>query len=438
MSFSLSSNGLANIAALPVNEEDNFVINIGSIQFNCAKYVAAFISPIITKLLKEDQLISSFLIDTSCNNPTMIESFMAKLLSGQKFDINSQNSKYIKEIGTALQNSEIVESVDKAISTKSTYSPKNIIQIIKEKSNHTLNITDEVDYAAKNISFLPRSELLDLDLDLIDQILSSPNLLIENEDWLAELIFDICKSNENQNAAFLFHNINFEYLSTSGVTRFLKVVNHKNLTGPVWSALTQRLTHDIVQSTIDVKRYFTGFKPEETIVDDKVKKIEFTGNPFEGIIHEMTKETGQNPHAARVVEITSSSKERSHPWNILDYNWTGWFYTRNIPDSWIQMDFKNKRIAPTWYSIKSDGNSCSHIKNWVLEGSDDATNWSMVDEQRDNSILNGQFNVGTFKCSKSRFYRYFRIRQIDLNTSGNNYLGMCNFEMFGSIKDNVE
>lgn len=438
MTFSLSSSGLANVASLPVREEDIFTFKVSGMDFECGKYVAVFISPLVAKMIKQDPLFTSLTIENTCKNPQMINVFINKLLSGQKFEISKQFAPHVKEIGVALQNPELISFADQVLLANSSLSTKNIINIIKSKLEFGQNITDEISYVAKNISFVSRTELSLLDIDILDQILSCPDLLIENEDWLVELIFDICQQNPNPNSTILFRNVSFEYVSTSGITRFLKLVNPSNITGPVWSAICERLRHDVVPTTLAADRYFSTTNSKNNEVDEKIKTFEFTGNPFEGILSSMNKEAGQNPHSANLVEVTSSSKERSQPWMILDYKWNGWFYTRNQPDSWVMIDFINKNVAPSWYSIKSDGNGSSHLKNWNLEGSNDLTSWSTIDEQRNSEILNNPFAIGTFKCLKPRYYRYIRLRQVDVNTDGNNYLGLCNIELFGSVKEIVQ
>lgn len=438
MTFSLSSSGLANVASLPVREEDIFTFKVSGMDFECGKHVAVFISPLVAKMIKQDPLFTSLTIENTCKNPQMINAFINKLLFGQKFEISKQFAPHVKEIGVALQNPELISFADQVLLANSSLSTKNIINIIKSKLEFGQNITDEISYVAKNISFVSRTELSLLDIDILDQILSCPDLLIENEDWLVELIFDICQQNPNPNSTILFRNVSFEYVSTSGITRFLKLVNPSNITGPVWSAICERLRHDVVPTTLAADRYFSTTNSKNNEVDEKIKTFEFTGNPFEGILSSMNKEAGQNPHSANLVEVTSSSKERSQPWMILDYKWNGWFYTRNQPDSWVMIDFINKNVAPSWYSIKSDGNGSSHLKNWNLEGSNDLTSWSTIDEQRNSEILNNPFAIGTFKCLKPRYYRYIRLRQVDVNTDGNNYLGLCNIELFGSVKEIVQ
>lgn len=48
-------------------------------------------------------------------------------------------------------------------------------------------------------------------------------------------------------------------------------------------------------------------------------------------------------------------------------------------------DFKYRKVRPNYYSIRScDG---SHLKNWVIEGSNNQDYWEILDTRNDETSL---------------------------------------------------
>ena len=430
--FLFTSNGLKNINSLPYGEEDLFTFAVGRETAKCSKYTAAFLSPTITKLLKEDISFSSFSITTESEDMTLFQ----QILDGESISLVPENLQFLKDVGAALNNEELINAVQEAeqeTNQDEQITTTNVLSEIVRCYNLGQDVSAKISFAAKQISQVNRAQLVQMDPTILDYILSDQELLVENEDWLIELIEDSVMYN-GKKATFLFKNVAFEYISSGCMEHFIKNFSCEQMSAPVWNAICGRLKHDVVPSTLYVDRYFKDFQQQDAGEDKNVTKYEYIGSPFEGIFNSLASQCQKNPHLADVVEVTASSKERSNPYKLLDYDWRGWFYTRNEPDSFIQFDFKDKLVCPTWYSIRTDGNNCSHIKSWVLEGTNDLSAWKEIDRRVNQENMNNDFAVGTYKCAKTRFFRYLRIRQIDENTSGNNYLGLCNFEVFGDVK----
>jgi hypothetical protein len=159
------------------------------------------------------------------------------------------------------------------------------------------------------------------------------------------------------------------------------------------------------------------------------------GHEFEGIIHELTKECGGNVHLKGIVDITSSGDGRNKAYQIADHGWNSYWVSTNIPNSWICFDFKYRSVALTHYTLKSNGDDGWFLLAWVMEGSNDVTNWTTLDT-RNTGDLKGIYVVKNFGCSSgcSEFFRYIRLRQTAKNSSGTDHLIFCNIEFFGSLK----
>lgn len=113
--------------------------------------------------------------------------------------------------------------------------------------------------------------------------------------------------------------------------------------------------------------------------------------------------------------------------------------TNSERNSWLMYDFKNLKVRPTHYSIRSRpcGSNNFHLKSWVIEGSNDQNNWIVLDYRNNIDKLNNKSAFSTFKIneyySKNDFYRFLRLRQTGPNTAGNHQLCLSSLEYFGSI-----
>jgi hypothetical protein len=161
---------------------------------------------------------------------------------------------------------------------------------------------------------------------------------------------------------------------------------------------------------------------------------------LEGIISGLTSSCGGNVHEQGLVSITDSS-HHSDPYSgkiAADLvNANSYFHSINIPDQWLCYDFKNSRVSLTHYSIKTPafGTNDRHLKSWVLEMSNDGSNWTEVDRRVNNNDLNGKNFIGTYSISGQVIEsRFVRLRQIEKNHAGYDHLMISGFELFGTLR----
>jgi hypothetical protein len=160
----------------------------------------------------------------------------------------------------------------------------------------------------------------------------------------------------------------------------------------------------------------------------------FPDSPWSGLISYLGSLCFGNVHEKGVVEITCSSNDYNHCWDVVNYDSNHYWYTTDSPNSWIQFDLKEWVVSLTHYSLKSDGNGRNHLLQWALSGSEDGKTWVILDREQTND-LNGNYVTKTFSCNGERscgnFYRYIRLQQTGKNSSGNDRLMLANIEFFG-------
>jgi hypothetical protein len=151
------------------------------------------------------------------------------------------------------------------------------------------------------------------------------------------------------------------------------------------------------------------------------KEIDTMYDIADGIIAHLTKQCSGNVHDRNVIEVTSSKPLDDPPWfpdgtvdpslvaakNAADLETDSCFRSacrdkkEDIPhtrNNWLCYDFRERRIVPTHYTIRSNwhGPSSSHLKSWLIETSADGKSWREVAHEEDNEQLNGSMFTGTF------------------------------------------
>jgi hypothetical protein len=124
------------------------------------------------------------------------------------------------------------------------------------------------------------------------------------------------------------------------------------------------------------------------------------GFPFDGILSFLTGECGGNVHDKGIIEVSASGICWSDsPLSVIvDFKRNSrQFAPTNVTNSWIRIDFRNYRIKPAHYSIRSrtDGD-CHHLRSWLVEGPNNGENWVNLDVRENNCDLTGSGAVHTF------------------------------------------
>lgn len=127
---------------------------------------------------------------------------------------------------------------------------------------------------------------------------------------------------------------------------------------------------------------------------------------------------------------------------IVNFNDNKNYYqsTFNDIDAWICYDFKELKVRPTHYSIRSrydandvNGSPC----NWCIEGSNNNKEWTILDTRKEDTSLKYANASNVFeiqrKLGKDEFYRYLRMRKTGVDSAGNNYFTISALEYFGVL-----
>ena len=179
-------------------------------------------------------------------------------------------------------------------------------------------------------------------------------------------------------------------------------------------------------------------KNDETLRNE-IKRLEAslkaTMEPLNGIITHLTRVYGGNVHDKGIVTVTGSSlfANGAQTRYAVEFGTDTWFASEDKPDSWICYDFKERRVTPTSYSIRTGTDNCP--RSWVLEGSNGGGSWEIIDHRDNNFDLKGCLVTHNFQISHppSKSFSFIRLCQTGKNHDGRDFLALTSFEIFGTL-----
>jgi hypothetical protein len=163
------------------------------------------------------------------------------------------------------------------------------------------------------------------------------------------------------------------------------------------------------------------------------------GGELSGIISFLTRKYGSNICDKGVIEAIAAVVKEQSPdaaKNVCDLEAMTGYCSLNVPNQSLCYNFKEMRVVPTHYTLRSNWNGKPGGNNpraWVIEGSLDGVSWIELDRRENNIDLDGKDQKKTYMCNCSPTCRYIRIRQTDKNHAGKDWLILSGFEIFGTL-----
>lgn len=404
---------------------DKFTFIVDGESYVCEHALANFVSPRVAALSTLDASFSS--LELTLKDPERMFLKIIDLMYGQQIQVDDTNYLFLLNAAVELQNKELLSLATSFDSTP--LNPENAPRRLREKLFMNIPANQEADYIAERFPTYDLSFLKTLDTNVLQAILDSPNLQVISETQLLNFVFEAVEYNKNN--IKLVDSINCQYLPAVDMPKYLKLAEIAGLSGRVWESIRNRLCKEITPDSQDqTKRYIKFDKAKPS------KSIPYTNYAFNGFIKSLSISSGDNPHCRGDVEITASSTDFGTLANIFETNGTI-FGTVNDKDSWIQFDFKSRKIALSAYSIRGLAGTKFHtMKSWKLFGSNDKNEWTLIDTEWDVDALNGKYHAVVFPVRpQSEPFRYLKIAQAGPNWAGSQYynLALSQIEFFGDI-----
>ena len=410
---------------------DNRVCRVHSV-------LAEFLSPKVGRLRKSDALCGSYTFKSDCHELLEVfESLIASLRSGQSLRVEKANISALVRISHELENQEVLSSIFGMIKTESLDIEESILMLRvgiglgTASSGQFSTLKDTISSRFHEIS---KEILAKLDLETAELLLSSRSLQIESEDSLYDFVRS--RSEEDMSFASLFEFILFEYLSEDRIKDFASFACENllpHINPGIWSRVCERL---ILTAKVEKKNPRFINRSSNRGAPTRHDFVYNSSAPLQGIIAHLTERFAGNVDDKGIVEVTASSVYASNyeRKNAVDLGTDSQFSSKNEPNSWIRYDFKERRVAPTSYSVRTHSGS-EYPKSWVFEASNDGKNWTVLD-CRDNNDLKGAHVTRNFTISSTgENFQFIQFRQTGKNHGNNDYLHVTSLEIFGILSE---
>jgi hypothetical protein len=423
---SLSTGGLASLP--PGKYENDFTFIVGNTHITCPSFIAEFLSPKLSRVQQSDPTLSSYIMEIS--DSVRFEQFM-KLGLGLDLCFDQSNLVTFLEIALELENEELYGKLIHSLGEELTIA--NVCPRFLAKRTHHMNCDAELTFLASHLYEFSELIFQQFETETAAAILSLPCLQIESEDWLVSALLKAVDFADTDSKCSLFEFVCFELVSPAVIAKFNSVIsNHiEFLNGAIWDRLFRRLQCEIVcPPNIDTAaNRFT-----------KIFRYNCTGSGFDGIFHNLCQKHKSNVHDLGIVDITMSScygSDLSYAGkNVIDFHNDMYCCTTGEQNQWICFNFKRKKVFATHYSIQTRNNcgvNSHNSKSWVIEVSDDGSQWTVVDTHVNNPVLNGASITKTFQITNPRLASQIRMRLTGPVFNGNHYLTFVAFELFGTL-----
>jgi hypothetical protein len=314
---------------------------------------------------------------------------------------------------------------------------RNAVEVLLLKSECDLDICDHIKFIASHFDSVLGKDRLSK--RLLIALLESPSLRIHDEDSLFAYVGGLV--DEDASNCDLLASIRCEFLGESSLSQYISLIDRfgDELYALVWPHLRDFLLHVPHNSgdLIDIDRYG---RPGTII-----QKMEYAGQPFEGILRYLTNKYGGNVCKKGIVDVTA--RETDHvsygghinggsPRAVVDLDTQLSWYDCNRGPSWLQLDFKTRRISISSYTIKFGYCSGNYGQTWRLEVSNDGAAWVTIDSREAEVANHADYSVQHYTCNtgSSDMFQYARVLYTDDCWGGDYGLGMTSIEFFGVLR----
>lgn len=345
MNFSLSMKNIKGIPFQKYNKDFTFIVN--GKRYITPRIVADILSPKVRKLHFTDSSMDEFYFETSNKNSTdksdeeYFEDFL-KLYNFDQIQLDENHrrlySSYFYKLGNINEYFRLNPDFLKPISTDNAISRLHSIleasnEISEEIDRQIINIDEIISFVASHFEEISKEEMGDLPVEILLDILKSPNLKLLEEDSLLKFVIKLYAKDHLYSQ--LFSLIQLNNVSESMLESFIQTIKFEDVNCELWKSICGLVVKKSETQKSDNSRYHQ-------------KKIEFkefkyeNGHEFEGIMRYLTTKTGGNIHDNKTIEITTNSitSERKHPRNVVDYQRSNIYDCYNTSDVFICFNFK--------------------------------------------------------------------------------------------------
>ena len=210
-------------------------------------------------------------------------------------------------------------------------------------------------------------------------------------------ILEMCKNFPNIPYYILFSHIKFENLSLTEIQNFFQLNLNNIISGSLWFNLISKLkTNSMPSKYISIK------------LETKILSFPYQNQPFNGIFKYFISNFSQNNLP---IKLSSGGNKQHQLFNLFIYNDNNKWWENSSPnkgifyenDQYILIIFTDHSIQLTNYTFRHslNGKNKGQPKSWIIYGSNDHKEWSILDEVNNALELNVSNGFSTYNCTKN-------------------------------------
>ena len=423
------------ITKVPFQTYDEFTFIVNNERFKTTRIIADLLSDKICRNHSNDPTLNEYIINTTSKGD--FSNFL-NLINFEQNEIPESEFPFISEIINILE----INSLNISITNFPTeITINNVFSFLlkheKYDQIYSENINKEIDFISSHFYEINESnieEISKLRLSTIEKIISNKRLQLKDENQLLSIINRLYSKEIKY--SILYEYVCFTNVGSESIAEFIDIFDHNDLNSGIWKSISNRLKQKIESIEPTSKtRYKEDVQQQKKQTNEKgITFLYKSDKNFYGILRHLLNE--HNGNIKSEVTVTSSSFiDSDYPENVYLFdNDNKLFYSNKNKgqDQWLCFDFQKHKIIPSNYTIKSTA-SLDKPKSWVIEGSNDNSEWVKIDERNDDASLKNHWTIHTFNISNKTgdAYRYVRIRQTGPNWYNRNYLTFGSFEFYG-------
>ena len=476
--LSLSTEGLRNVFSI---DNDKFTFVVGDDEYHCSRVLAGLLSPKAAALMFSDSMVDRLVINI--DDPAGVFGKMLKLTAGDCIEVNRENLAKMTAIAQELGNRELLRGLLGYECDAIELTPATAIERVKRKGKLEVEISAEASFIAENFYLMSTDELMELTVSELAMVLEQPNLRLESEDLLFELIEKLCE--EDKSYQYLYRFIEPQYLSPASGFKFFDTIFPDLLDSFIWEKIRDYVCRQKGSfSSLGGKRRFANIVRRDS------------EKPFTGIFSAL-RQTAR-PVSKQRYSVSSSGTASGTNTLVTTSGHAEWV-SNDAENSWICFEFLDislnlekyellsrvNRMNPAprqandantgassaappvggtasnggWGSRgtsfgtnwgtnpQSNGTSSNapgtagtssassnddgYLCKWVIEASNDNSTWTILDE-RTEQMSPGIVKV--FECANRPIqpFKFIRLRQTGPNSAGRHSLAVSGIDFYGA------
>jgi hypothetical protein len=406
--------------------DKDFTFFVNNKSFACPIFVAELISVSVSSLRRSDASVTSFECEVENISDSELESVLHSLeLLELPERLTAGNPMF--DVLLALCNPAAIDL--QAIGDLTVENVVAICKVKKQKGN--VRFEAEVEFMAEHFEQLKA----DLPPDLIPYVLDSRHLRLWDEDSLYKFVIGQML-NDLSNVALL-RSVKCNYLSQDCFDEYLALVDGFLQRDGEWiSTFWPNLRKALARATTLPQ----PFRSRYLVMPCPAKPQ----SKFSGIIACIKQRFGQDPCEAGVLAITACSTDPEvygasvnggSPESVINYKSRLGWYDKNRSPSWLQFDFKDSKVCLSSYEINFGQSSSHYRQKWLLQGSNDGNNWTVIDDRSEETGVHKSWDIARFTCSGSREdFRFVRLWLTEPSWGAGHCLGLAAIEFYGLLK----